>query len=352
MYIKNLISVIIPIYNCAGYLEECVASICSQSYRELEVILVDDGSGDDSGTICDKLAKKDDRIIVLHKANGGVSDARNCGLKKAKGEYVAFVDSDDTAPANYFEQSVRAMQMYELDIVIGAMRYNYPDRYVDRGIILSDNENIKIYDADINYLIYNLMTGGSDARGNELSKCVHSGPCARLYRYDLIYNIRFEKNLFIAEDLVFNFEAFIKSKKVGISKYVWYNYRCHSASVTKNANREAVRNFRHIVKCATKFNLETGNKYKAEWDIQVIAQFSYALQQGIVASQLGYSFLQKYRRLKEVVNDSNLREYFIEIEYEKLPLKKKVLYTIFRYKLIVAGIIAARIFMLLSKNAT
>ena len=93
--IEKLISVIVPVYNVESYLEKCVDSIRNQTYKNLEIILVDDGATDNSGVLCDKIAKKDDRIKVYHKENGGLSDARNYGVKKATGEFIGFVDSDD-----------------------------------------------------------------------------------------------------------------------------------------------------------------------------------------------------------------------------------------------------------------
>ena len=91
----DLISIIVPIYNVEQYLNQCLQSVCSQSYDNLEIILVDDGSSDRSPELCDEWAEKDSRIHVIHKQNGGLSDARNTGISCAKGEYIAFVDSDD-----------------------------------------------------------------------------------------------------------------------------------------------------------------------------------------------------------------------------------------------------------------
>lgn len=92
---KPLISVVVPVYNVAKYLKKSIESIVNQTYTNLEIILVDDGSKDESGDICEDYSLKDSRIIVIHKPNGGLSDARNAGIKQAKGEYITFVDSDE-----------------------------------------------------------------------------------------------------------------------------------------------------------------------------------------------------------------------------------------------------------------
>lgn len=106
---KDLISIIIPVYNVERYLESCVTSVLNQSYKKIEVILVDDGSTDSSAKICNNLAEVDERIEVFHKKNGGLSDARNFGIKKAKGKYITFIDSDDVVSVNYLEALYNAL---------------------------------------------------------------------------------------------------------------------------------------------------------------------------------------------------------------------------------------------------
>lgn len=105
---ENLVSIIVPVYNVKDYLAECFGSICSQTYRNIEIILVDDGSTDGSGRLCDDLASEDERAQVVHKANGGLSDARNFGVRVARGEWISFVDSDDYISPVFIEVLLRA----------------------------------------------------------------------------------------------------------------------------------------------------------------------------------------------------------------------------------------------------
>lgn len=119
----DLISIIIPVYNVQTYLNRCVESIVNQTYRNLEIILVDDGSPDECPRLCDQWANADDRIRVIHKKNGGLSDARNAGIKIAKGKYIAFLDSDDWVDLHMYEDLYKAMVEYDADIVsCGALR--------------------------------------------------------------------------------------------------------------------------------------------------------------------------------------------------------------------------------------
>ena len=113
---KPLISIIVPVYNVEKYLDRCVNSIIKQTYQNLEIILVDDGSTDGSGEKCDEWSKKDSRIVVIHKNNGGLSDARNVGMSKSNGEYIGFVDSDDYVSANMYESLYSAIIKYDADI--------------------------------------------------------------------------------------------------------------------------------------------------------------------------------------------------------------------------------------------
>lgn len=115
---RDLISIIVPVYNVEPYLDRCINSIVSQTYSNLEIILVEDGATDNSGKICDEWEKKDDRIKVIHKENGGLSDARNVGIENAKGDYIAFVDSDDFVKNNMYEVLLKNLKTYHADVSV------------------------------------------------------------------------------------------------------------------------------------------------------------------------------------------------------------------------------------------
>ena len=116
---EELISVVVPVYNVEKYIDKCINSIINQTYKNLEIILVDDGSPDNCGNICDEYAKKDNRIIVIHKENGGLSDARNTGIEVSKGKYITFIDSDDYISDNYVSFLYNLIIEYKADISIG-----------------------------------------------------------------------------------------------------------------------------------------------------------------------------------------------------------------------------------------
>ena len=124
----DTISVIVPVYNIEGYLGKCIDSIIAQTYKDLEIILVDDGSSDHCGAICDEYAKKDNRIKVIHKPNGGLSDARNHGIEAATGRYLGFVDGDDWIEEDMYEHIAANIEKYSPDCVITQFYYSYPDK--------------------------------------------------------------------------------------------------------------------------------------------------------------------------------------------------------------------------------
>ena len=121
---KGLISIVVPVYNAEKYLEDCVSSILAQTYTNIEVLLVDDGSTDGSGAICDAFAEKDNRVRVLHKPNGGAPSARNVGMDVAEGEFIGFVDSDDTIDANMYECMHKRINETGADIAVCGFKYN------------------------------------------------------------------------------------------------------------------------------------------------------------------------------------------------------------------------------------
>lgn len=121
----KLISIVIPVYNVKKYLERCVNDVIKQTYKNIEIILVDDGSTDGSSKLCDQLFKKDERIVVFHKKNGGLSDARNYGVRAANGNFITFIDSDDEVDPNYVETLAKIIDKYHVKIGIASHRILY-----------------------------------------------------------------------------------------------------------------------------------------------------------------------------------------------------------------------------------
>ena len=138
-----LISVIVPIYKVEKYLNKCVQSILNQTYENLEIILVDDGSPDNCGKICDQLAQKDDRIVVIHKQNGGLSSARNAGIEIANGEYIGFVDSDDYVEKFMYELLLKSIKESNTMLSVCAIYYTFEN---GEKIVKIKDEHDRVFD--------------------------------------------------------------------------------------------------------------------------------------------------------------------------------------------------------------
>lgn len=220
---EELISIIVPVYNVEKYLLRCVESICNQSHRNLEIILVDDGSVDRSGQICDTLARQDSRISVIHKENGGQGIARNAALEIATGVYVAFIDSDDWISPNHIENLYRAVKCYDADVVIGSYTAVGADQS-ERPCRTSLTEGVYEDQEIRNKIILPLI--GADA--NFFSDVqVNASSSMSLYSMKQIrqYGIRYlNVREVVGEDLFFNLDCYFRAKKIVVVDEVGYYY--------------------------------------------------------------------------------------------------------------------------------
>lgn len=213
-----MISVIVPVYNAEKYLSKCIKSIINQTYKNLEIILVDDGSTDSSPKICDEFADKDERIKVIHKANGGVSSARNAGLNCFNGEYVTFIDSDDYIESNMFELIAEAIKGKDVDLVfIREKSVNLEGKTI---YINGDSPSGKILYFD------------REKAEERIIKMQINGMCDKTYKRSLIENIRVLEGKKHGEDLLFNIQVLERVKTVALVDEILYSYVSNEDSIT------------------------------------------------------------------------------------------------------------------------
>lgn len=211
----SLISIIVPVYNVSNYLDNCIKSIINQTYKNIEIILVDDGSTDDSSNICDKYLKKDKRIKVIHKSNGGLSSARNIGIVNSNGEYITFIDSDDYVEKEYVEVLYKNIIKYSSDISIGSHKVIY-----ESGKIIYKSNNLEYSCTPKETLKNMLYDNGIDVSA-----------WAKLYKRELFKSIRYpEGRLF--EDAATTYKLIDKSKKISVNLKPIYNYTIRKDSIT------------------------------------------------------------------------------------------------------------------------
>lgn len=243
------ISMIIPVYNIEEYLAFCLDSILDQEYDDYEIILVDDGSPDGSPAICDEYARKDSRISVIHKQNGGPSSARNAGLEKASGEFIWFIDGDDYLPAG------------ALLIVL---------KYLDKGADIINfgfmNHNGELQEDDKCRFPF---TGCADAEktaefvADSFSKLLFTFAWRNLYRADFLQKngLRFAEELNIGEDAVFNSEAFLKAGSIYFADEYIYVYRYRTEGLSKYRGKEFDMSYAERVALYNKLRDENYQKY-------------------------------------------------------------------------------------------
>ena len=209
------ISIIVPVYNVENVLHYCIESILNQTYRDFELLLVDDGSTDGSGKICDDYAVKDTRIHVIHKENGGVSSARNYGIENANGEYICFIDSDDYVNAEYLESLIQTKNKYPGCDNIWCC-FTTVDSYG------GNSKNCNCINSEKKFVEFNrrqIMT----LHENWLD----AGPVCKLYKKAIIdkYDIRFDESISLGEDLIFNFDYIDKTNgRIIVNNVSLYNY--------------------------------------------------------------------------------------------------------------------------------
>lgn len=259
------ISVIVPIYNVEKYLDRCIESILKQTFTDIELILVDDGSPDNCPAMCDEWAKKDNRIVVVHKKNEGSARARNKGIELAQGEYLAFCDSDDYIDSNMYEILYNNAKKYNSDISMCGIAYAYDSRIVKQDFdykeFYANNEEIKtilkrIYDESFNGI---------------------PGPTNKLYRRSMVIknNIMFDETMIIGEDFWFNFGCLKVAQSLSFINECLYFYYQNADSIMHNIDNNSyehwVINRKRLIEENEKLNFDIDyNKFYKNFIYKVI----------------------------------------------------------------------------------
>ncbi len=216
----KLISIVVPVYNVEKYLDQCIESIVNQTYKNLEIILVDDGSKDSSGKKCNQWSEKDKRIKVIHKENGGLSDARNVGIDCAKGEYITFIDSDDFIACEYIETLYKGIAEMDCDISICNPYYYYEE---------AKEKIIKRYEIKKEYIIGSALDMTIELM---YQKKFDTSAWGKLYKTQLFKknNIHYPKGK-LYEDIATTYKVFLKAEKIIFINKNLYYYRQRSNSI-------------------------------------------------------------------------------------------------------------------------
>ncbi|HFI0105088.1 TPA: glycosyltransferase family 2 protein [Streptococcus suis] len=220
---KPLISIIVPVYNVENYLDECIQTVLAQTYSNWELLLINDGSTDSSGTICDDYAKGDERIRVIHKNNGGLSDARNAGIDNCTGEYITFLDSDDGIREDFLETCLITAIQHDVDIVIGHF------------FIWDENNQTFLYFVDQAQKDTTEVISAQEALNRQVVwENLNTAPFVvawgKLFKATLFNTIRFPKGKVFEDEYTIH-KALLKSDSVALINKEFYMYRRHGNSI-------------------------------------------------------------------------------------------------------------------------
>lgn len=290
-----MVSVVVPVYNGEKYLRECIDSICNQSYKELEIIIINDGSNDSTSKIAKQISNEDNRIIYMEHQNKGVSFSRNRGIDLATGEYIVFVDCDDTIEKEYIELLLNKITKNNLDIVTCG--------YIDISIY----GTIKLNDF---YRGNSILT--KDEFINNIFKGVGGTLWGKIFRAEIIKKnkIKLNNNIFMCEDMLFVLQYAMQSKGFGAIEQSLYNYnRKNENSVSSKINFKYFNNLVDVMKEIEKILNE--NKYDRQF-------IDYILSERIKKLSLSFSIMQHDKRhrysRKEKIDNIN---FIFENDYFK-----------------------------------
>ncbi len=318
----GMISIIVPVYNATLYLNQCIQSIVEQTYAEIEIILVDDGSSDNSAEICKKWCFKDDRIKFIAKTNGGVSSARNVGIDAATGDFISFVDSDDYIASNYCEKLISHIKD-DIDLVVlGLKSFNSNAKI---GTVIKHRMPFGIYQVEElkKYIIDDGTMSGFT---------IHS-PCAVLYRKAFIENfdVRFRTNIKYNEDGLFNTEYILKCSNQIYVNYeeVVYYYRVNEASATHNVDilgekyQDSMNNIETVLQdYATLYPQYTIiNQLHARHITNAVSSILYIVANG-----------KDKKLISQIIRNDHFSIDMKYLNYQKMSTSKRILYQVLKTK--------------------
>lgn len=321
------ISVIVPVYNTEKFINRCVDSILAQTYRNFELILVDDGSTDKSNAICDEYTKQDSRIRVLHLLNGGVSYARNMGLEGAKGNYVTFVDSDDTIAPNFLADGIEYCQKECLDIFGGCH-------------VRMQKNGLQVPSL-IAHTIFNEDRWLSEYENMELLRTNLIASCwGKLIRREFISDVRFKNGMRFGEDLQFCFQLLDKNPRLmavpEIYYFYWENENSATTQIDEEKLKDVLRTYQILWNHAEKYHFSGpfGELLYNRWlkDFGYLQQKILKIKGSIIKKFYMLSIISRNKLLRSVVKNSNdlyLSRYgfspmksILHYEYNLLKAKK------------------------------
>lgn len=296
------VSIIIPIYNVEKYLRRCVDSVLNQKLKDIEIILVDDGSTDSCSLICDQYKEKDKRINVIHKKNGGLASARNAGIKMALGEYIFFLDSDDWIESQTTEELVEIAEKYKVDFVrFRPMYAGWPGHLdgslCDFGTECGMKEGI-YQKEDIIRTIYHRLFATPQLTLGVIVSAWRSLYCREFLRKS---KILFDEQIRYSEDTLFSAKVVMAAESfyyLDGPRYYHYFYNC--TSITKSYKKDCWENNKKLIKS---FEKEFSNRKEYDFSVQLLQQKMYCVVQALEQRKGFEDIRERERYCADICND-------------------------------------------------
>lgn len=312
------VSIIVAVYNIEQYIQECVQSICNIKRKDIEIILVDDGSTDSSGFICDELAKKDQRIKVIHQLNKGLPGARNSGLKIATGKWITFVDGDDYL-SNEFEKDILVHLNDREELIFFGYKEFTNNRNLENVRFASEKTKI-LSEAEIGQLRLAIMNNDVEKQKEYyISTIIYTSTWGKLYRRSFIIKnkLYFEPDVSWGEDVVFTFKVLKYANRIKTIETVGYCYRIQTQSMTQKYDKNAIDKYLKFMN-AIQVCVQNDNKIYKD------AFWTMAAKQYLTIVRRDIFNVQNPRKLKERKKQyiESKRNPLIKLVFEKADLKK------------------------------
>lgn len=346
---KVKLSIIVPVYNVQNYLKRCVESIQKQTMKELEIILVDDGSTDDSGTMCDEFAKMDSHIQVIHKENGGLTTAWKAGVLKAAGEFVGFVDSDDWIDLDMFEVLYEQAEGTDSDLTICGLIYEFEDGMTNTKTESSKLSG-KVYEReDIKKEIYPTLL--SD--GSFFGRTIQPARVTKLYKRQIVLdNMKYcSDTVSIGEDLQITFPVLCDAKRVCmIENYYPYHYWINEKSMTGKHDENYVIKIAETANQLLNISIQ---KNVFDFSTQIINDFLCLTILGIkneIMKNSKNGFKRVIKNLKRIFKMPEVREAIATYDMPRLSVAEKIYIRLIQYKLYRTCFLITFVFFKLKKS--
>lgn len=322
---EETISIIVPVYNAEKHIKKCIDSIINQTYKELEIILVNDGSKDFSGEICDEYAKLDNRIKVIHKENGGVSTARNIGLQNANGRYTMFVDSDDYLDLNICEVLIKFLVENSCDIAIANKVFHKEGKIIKN--ILYNQEKLIRENEEKELFILDLLTSYYDSKMHKV-QFLSCGVTAKLFKSSIIKDnkILFVESCKYGEDVLFNLRSFQAANRIGYIDYDGYNFNINSESSThryrndwKDSHEIFINEIKQFLEAYNK-----DNRFFEAYEMMIVTRISALINSYFFNGNNGKKFMTSYREFKRYIKQDKYKKAIKNVKLELLTKKQKI----------------------------